>query len=952
MRSIGRGAVAVFPLAAIMALAKATPAWSACSADQSGNLSCSGTLTTPITVYDAAAAFQPTLGSNAYTPANPAFPAASNPNNPGYNPNPPTVTLNFDNTVSFVVTNPPTAGFLADRGLVAANFSNTEDPAVNNVVINNAGTFSLSTNQITTTRMAVIVADSQVNNFTVNNTGKLSVTQTFPGFSAFNTSNLSVTSSGSPATYTARYSGATLNVMSVFYSDDNTNEFTINNTNTLQATGNYASVYYGRADTTITNSGTLANTSWTPGDSIGTGHWAVATWAGTDFLTVPGTNPDSNVVVLNNGLVTVLDTSATTITNNANGVIKGDIVVVDVTPQVYAAGIASGAAFPLAVSGSNAGPRDSNIENFGLINGNFYLGSGTHVIDNAAGATINGSFNVDQRPSQASFATAIAGTAPGTYQSAGGTDFLGNACPTAGQDTTNGGCAATHNVLATFVGGQSFTLTNEGTLNGNITINDQPNSVNSITLTGTGFSGNVIALNGTGSNSLTLIGVSNLASVQNFSSVDLQTSQVTVPGGVSLVDGSTLATTIFGPGGTSNSPSTNVGTIFGTLTLQGATTIVPSIGYIVHNGDVFQVASTVSGGTLSVDNSSALVNFTSDTSIGALLLKASVLGVGSVPGLSNAGAATLGNLLSYNGSNAQLESLGAAVESLGSLGDVRFAAEQLRPAVNGAAIAVPIGIASLFQEQIDSRLDSLLFGGTSWQQAAAGSSPAMAYAAAPPRPAVNYFKAPPPPPGPDTIFWGNLLESGVNQQAIGPVAGYSGRSSGLIAGADRRLTNNIIAGGAFGYAISSVLDDQAPSNSIGLETYQGLVYGSLIEPSWYVNGSLGLALERYTTNRRISFPGFIDAAFGNHDGDLFSARIDGGYPIHVANGFVVPVASLTYAHLYQDAYSEASSAGAALSIGSAQNDFAALGNRRQGHHADRAVVQFHHRRERSRGVAA
>src|SRR5580700_3333388 len=115
MRTVCRGTAVVFPLAVIMALAEATPAWSACSSDGSGNLSCSGTLTTPITVYDAAAAFQPTAGSNAYTPANPAFPAASNPNNPGYNPNPPTVTLNFDNTVSFIVTN-PTAASLADRG--------------------------------------------------------------------------------------------------------------------------------------------------------------------------------------------------------------------------------------------------------------------------------------------------------------------------------------------------------------------------------------------------------------------------------------------------------------------------------------------------------------------------------------------------------------------------------------------------------------------------------------------------------------------------------------------------------------------------------------------------------------------------------------------------------------------------------------------------------------------
>src|SRR5271170_7159530 len=59
-----------------------------CSTDSSGNVFCSGgAITSPITVYDAAAAFQPIGGSNAYTPNNPAFPAT------GYNPSPPTTML-------------------------------------------------------------------------------------------------------------------------------------------------------------------------------------------------------------------------------------------------------------------------------------------------------------------------------------------------------------------------------------------------------------------------------------------------------------------------------------------------------------------------------------------------------------------------------------------------------------------------------------------------------------------------------------------------------------------------------------------------------------------------------------------------------------------------------------------------------------------------------------------
>ena len=84
-----------------------------------GNVYCSGgSISGPITVYDAAAAFQPLNGSNAYTPNNPGFPN-------GYNPTPPTTTVTIDSSASLNVTT-NSASALADRGLIAANFSNNE----------------------------------------------------------------------------------------------------------------------------------------------------------------------------------------------------------------------------------------------------------------------------------------------------------------------------------------------------------------------------------------------------------------------------------------------------------------------------------------------------------------------------------------------------------------------------------------------------------------------------------------------------------------------------------------------------------------------------------------------------------------------------------------------------------------------------------------------------------
>jgi len=923
-----RRVVASLPVALLMTTALVKPSLAACtSSADSLTLNCSGALAVgsglPITIYDAAAAFQPVNGGNSYTPANPAFPAASNPGNPGYNPNPPDVTVNFTGTATANVVNPASSAF-ADKGLVSANFTNSEQP-VNNVVINNAGSLGFSTNQIATTRMELINADSQVNNFTVNNTGTLSVTQTY--FSTFNGANLTAPiTGGPPATAAAKYSGATLNDMAAMYSDDNTNAFILNNQagGKVLATGNYATGYYGRADATVVNSGLISNTSWTSADTIATGHWAIAAYAGTDYTPAPNTNPDSTIVLRNaDGSVGVDGTSALTLTNNAGATIKGDILALDITPLVYAAAVGSSAnPFPnptqttllqLPVSSSSAGPRDSNIQNNGAITGNFYLGSGTHVIDNADGATLSGSVYVDQRPIQAVFSTPTAGTVAGTYLSAGGTDFSGGSCPIAGQNTTNAGCAGTTKVQATVVGGQSLTLTNEGTFAGDIKIMDEATSVNSVSLTGTGFAGNVVAVNGTGSNSLSLDGVTSLASVKNFSSLNLNTSHVTVTNGVSLVAGANLSTTITGPGGTAAAPNTsNIGTINGQLSLAGSTTVTPTISGIVHNGDVYQVASSVRGAgasAVTVAGGGALVSLTADTNTGALLVDASVANASIIAGISKAGAATLNSLNSYGGSNAHVQALGVAVQALPTADAVRAAAEQLRPDVNAASIQMPLAINNLFTTQISSRLDSSFYGAIS-TSGGVGPRDFVGNAA--------LITKGPPPEKSDDGAWVNVAGSTISEQTVSGVSGYHGDFSGFIGGYDRSIATGTRLGAAIGYASGSTTNSTPTSNSLRVQTIEGLVYGSLIQNHYFFTGSAAIAGLDYHANRTINFAGFADTALASRPGMLYSAQAEMGRPVEAPFGVLVPVLSLAYANLNQSAYTEKSMAGAGLSV-AAQN---------------------------------
>jgi len=136
------------------------------------------------------------------------------------------------------------------------------------------------------------------------------------------------------------------------------------------------------------------------------------------------------------------------------GTITGDILFVDASPLRYWLSVARGIA---GINLNNqTGIRSSEVENSGIINGNFYLGSGEHEIVNTG--TINGDIHVNQTE-----------------------------------------------INAGILGEKVFTLVNSGTLTGDIHILDTAGATNTITLVGGGFGGSITAT-GTGSNTLNLLG--------------------------------------------------------------------------------------------------------------------------------------------------------------------------------------------------------------------------------------------------------------------------------------------------------------------------------------------------------------------------------------------------------------------------------------------------------------
>lgn len=566
--------------------------------------------------------------------------------------------------------------------------------------------------------------------------------------------------------------------------------------------------------------------------------------------------------------------SETTIDNSKTGIINGNVYVKDTSP------------LGATLATSTNGTRNSTITNEGTVNGSFFLGAGAHTLENTG--SITGSASVNQ--------------------------------------TTTGGD----------FGAASFELTNESgaTFGGSVAIQDRVDSINSVTLEGTGFnSAGSITSTGFGALSVTLDGVTNIGGISNATSLNLMESNVAVSGAVSLVTNtnnsvSQINTTIFGEGGTTGAPSTNLGSIQGTLTLNGAATnITSTFSSLVRNGDVYQLASTVNGSGLGNITADSTYLVSVDPSVNAnrlLLTMTTVSDVSGTPGASKPATQALNGLLGYGGSNENVLALGGAVQSLQTAEDVAKAGAQLAPETNYATQQASITLNNVIGQHIDTRLNAVGATGVSpgYSNGPYGlgmktsqDDPNRSNLGGSLKDGDGEFVAPR-----SAALWGQAFGAGMDQNKIDQVDGYNSRIYGFIAGYDNWISPNMRVGVAGGYANTSIDGKGDTSqNQTGIDSYLIEAYGALKGDGWYATGRTGFTWHDYDTTRVMTVP-FSDGAKGNHDGDQFNVAIEAGIPIAYAGAIITPVAGLTYSRLHQDEYTEASEGGMGLSIDSQTND--------------------------------
>jgi outer membrane autotransporter protein len=177
--------------------------------------------------------------------------------------------------------------------------------------------------------------------------------------------------------------------------------------------------------------------------------------------------------------------------------------------------------------------------------------------------------------------------------------------------------------------------------------------------------------------------------------------------------------------------------------------------------------------------------------------------------------------------------------------------------------------------------------------------------------------------------WANGFGQFGSRDLTTSVNGYSFNNAGFVAGADYRLTPQLVAGLAFGYSQSNTNFDtsavSAPGQFLSGNLFQGNVYATYsVTDALYLSG-IGLVgggnnnSQRHIvipSNNPASTPPIDSISAGNFGSQIQGVTVAGGYALPFGPLVVTPIARFLYQHTGVDAVTENGALGADLAYGS------------------------------------
>jgi uncharacterized protein with beta-barrel porin domain len=352
----------------------------------------------------------------------------------------------------------------------------------------------------------------------------------------------------------------------------------------------------------------------------------------------------------------------------------------------------------------------------------------------------------------------------------------------------------------------------------------------------------------------------------------------------------------------------------GQLALNGTLRAVlqPGLyGSSITYANVLQSGASVTGQFASVTSSSAFFNAAATYNAGSVDLTLTRYGFGNAPG-ETANQRSIGAALESGYSTALTGSAATFYTRLLQAGSLR-ALDQLSGEGTSGTQNVAFTAGALFGQTMDSQMAAWLAG----NRGGSTDGAALGYATeAPngPASAFNAIKAP-AMAQPQWNAW--AAGFGAGQQLSGNAsvgsASFSDRAAGGAMGVDHLLNPDLLLGiAAGGSSATSSVDDRATSGR--LEGGHIGAYAMQRFGASYLSAQIAYSHFNNSTTRTISGVGPDEIAKGTFGSDQFGGRFEIGRTFDLSRVSVTPFAAVQAVRLWQGAYTETSTAGTAPGV--------------------------------------
>ncbi len=151
--------------------------------------------------------------------------------------------------------------------------------------------------------------------------------------------------------------------------------------------------------------------------------------------------------------------------------------------------------------------------------------------------------------------------------------------------------------------------------------------------------------------------------------------------------------------------------------------------------------------------------------------------------------------------------------------------------------------------------------------------------------------------------------------------GYSYHTAGLTAGADYRLTDNLVLGAAFNYLRTNATFVSTLGNADS-QGYGGILYGTYHIGRFHIDLNGGFTWNNYDITRNIVYAGVGPSftivnrvATGSPSGQEYNINFGLGYDFAVSGFTLTPYGRVEYLNLVTDSYTESGAIGLNLQVG-------------------------------------